>query len=465
MKDRMKQLLPNDRMKIIKNESFYQNADTVLTLLYQPLLGMESVALYQALWKESNFRSPQSSLSHHQLMSLLNISLDTFYDARQRLEGLNLMETYKEDGAYTTFYYVLKRPESAEGFFNNPTLAVLLEHHVGKEVFQQLKKRISNQAVLPSNVSKVTKRFDEVFTTLPEEHSKTMNVEKSEEKKEAIETELPLEWMYKMLTQQNVEPKHILTNSNLAFVEKMMKIYDVDYVSLEKALIWAVTEDGTFDRDEFIDMCKDVYHKKHGSVPPRLYRKEEQNSTPVKVQEEPVSTDNASEEGTSEKETELIKHFHTITHRELLEDQSSSGIASFKELEMITSIMETHGLKQPVMNVLVDYVLKKNQNKLSKNYIDTIASHWSRENISTAKQAMDIAKREHHIYQTWQEKKKQTQKKKTDSKEVLPKWFKEQQEEKRSEDEKKHGPPSTDQAEENQEELEAFFKSFSQSKK
>lgn len=44
-------------------------------------------------------------------------------------------------------------------------------------------------------------------------------------------------------------------------MEKMIKIYDVNFLELEKAVMWAVTEASTLDRKEFHAMCKDIYYK------------------------------------------------------------------------------------------------------------------------------------------------------------------------------------------------------------
>lgn len=62
-----------------------------------------------------------------------------------------------------------------------------------------------------------------------------------------------------MLTQQQIKAQLILTQPNIEYIEKMIKIYDVDYLELEKALIWAVNEQQEFDRKEFQDMCKDIF--------------------------------------------------------------------------------------------------------------------------------------------------------------------------------------------------------------
>ncbi|MGP4071322.1 replication initiation and membrane attachment family protein [Piscibacillus sp. B03] len=458
MNERIRHLLPNDRLKIFQKEPFYEDAETVLTLLYQPLISIKGIAVYQALWKESAYQQPQTSISHHQMMNTLNMTLDDFYEARKKLEAIGLLQSYKEEGTYRTLYYILQKPYSAQGFFGDPMLSALLEHHIGRDAYQRLKKRLLSDVILPSNAQSVTHSFDDVFTTInPDQMPQEPVVEETDPS--AIETKLPLEWLHKMLTQQQIKAQSILTQSNLDFMEKMIKIYDVDFLELEKAVIWAVNEKQQFDRKEFQDMCKDIFYKKHGSVPPRLYSKGQ-------VQSEKQPEQKAQNEEPKTKEEQLIQRFNSISHRELLEDLSASGRASMKEVDMLTTIMEEHGLSQPVMNVLVDYVLKRNQNKLSKNYIETIAAHWSREGISQAKEAMQIAKREHHMYETWKQKKNQNQNQKRQqrSKEVLPKWFQDERKQKKQTSEPTKKPVNQHDTKKKREELEAFIKNYSKTK-
>lgn len=47
-----------------------------------------------------------------------------------------------------------------------------------------------------------------------------------------------------------------------------------------------------------------------------------------------------------------------------------------------------------VVNVLLDYVLRKNNNKLATNYIETIAGQWKRAGLKNAKEAMEFAEKE-----------------------------------------------------------------------
>ena len=80
-----------------------------------------------------------------------------------------------------------------------------------------------------------------------------------------------------------------------------------------------------------------------------------------------------------------------------------------------------------MVNVLVDNVLRKTDMKLTKNYVEKIASHWARKNIKTVTEAMELAKMEHRQYAEWAEGNKSgnktNYKKKPIRTEVLPDWF------------------------------------------
>jgi len=65
--------------------------------------------------------------------------------------------------------------------------------------------------------------------------------------------------------------------------------------------------------------------------------------------------------------------------------------------------------------------------KLPKKYVETIADHWVRKNIQTAKEAMELARKEHDKYTTWKNKPQSSAKKTSYTKnrreEKVPDWF------------------------------------------
>ena len=83
---------------------------------------------------------------------------------------------------------------------------------------------------------------------------------------------------------------------------------------------------------------------------------------------------------------------------------------------------------------MIDYVLKKNDNKLTTGFVETIAGQWKRQNIETAADAMAFAEAEH---KKTKEYKAKVETKKTTTKK--PEWFDEKIEKKEisAEEEKK----------------------------
>ena len=86
-----------------------------------------------------------------------------------------------------------------------------------------------------------------------------------------------------------------------------------------------------------------------------------------------------------------------------------------KLLELLLIDLE---LNPAVVNVLIDYVLKKHDNKLTLSYVETIAGQWKRAGVKTAREAMELAEKEH------KKMSKQSSKVKTTNKEAkVPVWF------------------------------------------
>ena len=65
---------------------------------------------------------------------------------------------------------------------------------------------------------------------------------------------------------------------------------------------------------------------------------------------------------------------------------------SKSDLSVLEMLLVDYDLPPGVVNVLIDYVLRINNNKLIKSFIESIAIQWKRSNIKTVEQAMEIAK-------------------------------------------------------------------------
>ena len=88
-------------------------------------------------------------------------------------------------------------------------------------------------------------------------------------------------------------------------------------------------------------------------------------------------------------------------------------------------MIEQH-LNPGIVNVLLSYVLKVNNQRLNKSYIETIVGQWKRLKVETVEDAMHLTEKEHKKIKKMMESKKEKKSiyyKQKNKEESLPEWF------------------------------------------
>lgn len=451
-------LLPVDGFKVIIQGELRLNYQISLTHFYQPLIGIEAVSLYQTLATESLINLEENTThTHHVLMNYMAVSLDKIYQARLKLEGMGLLRVFKKEGTNGDSYlYKLIPPFSPSDFLEDGMLSQLLLHNLGEKKYQQLKDHFSKEVSFDMQ-HEVTAGFNEIFSTnestlqKPEIALHPRKAEKSIHNGPNLETaNVDLEWIRHALRKRMIDPVTILTPANTKLITQMTVLYELASHDLENAIMWAIDENHLLNKSEFKSACHDLSFAGRGGGKIQLSEKQQ-----VEQAEWAVKTTDRSDEDPGNKESQFIHMLETISPKQLLEDLSGGNEASAQDLKMIRDIMAQQGLSAGVMNVLVHYVLLKTDMKLSKAYMEKIASHWSRKNVQTVRQAMHMAKAENTKYQQWG-KSASTRYKGSNSKEVIPEWFKEQKQQ--SKDTKKESMSSAEESSE--EEVSEMIKNY-----
>ena len=120
--------------------------------------------------------------------------------------------------------------------------------------------------------------------------------------------------------------------------------------------------------------------------------------------------------GKDSKRAKLIYTFETTSPYNFLKSKNNGAKPTDRDVKLIESLRIDLELQPAVINVLLDYALMVNNNKLNKNFIETIAGQWKRLNIETAEEAMNQALKE--------SKKKSNSTKTYNKKEtIVPEWF------------------------------------------
>lgn len=380
-----------------------------LTHLYQPLIGIKAVTLYQTLLHEIELQQESTLQTHHTLMNYLNIPLEEIFEARLMLEGIGLLKTYKKSRATNNQYtYILEAPFSPRGFFKDAMLTQLLYHHIGDNKYKTLKDHYIKQESKDLGEN-ITAAFNEVYQTFTPSLEQ-MEMEPTATSSDPDENEIDFSWMGHMLKQRMIPVNKVLTADNRKLIYQMMLLYDLATYEIEKSVLWALTEENLLDTEEFKTACHDLFKSKYNETPIQLVKKKE------------LPKEQTNYKPTTKEEL-LIQELETISPKQLLEDLSSGNHASEQDMRVIREVMTSQGLPSPVMNVLIHYVLLQSNMKLSRAYLEKIASHWSRANLKSAKEAMVFAKKEKDRYQKGAPSK--TSYGKPTSKEIVPDWFKE----------------------------------------
>src|SRR5699024_6766406 len=329
-------------------------------------------------------------------------------------------------------------------------LSQLLFHHLGKDKYNQLKSYYE-QTKSEEKLTSITSSFSDVFQTF-EPHPINVESIASYQKDSSgppIDS-IDFSWIEQMLKQRLIPVKKILNRENKRIIVQMMTLYDLTSYDIEKILLWSLTEENILNVDEFKEACHNMFNSKQPNKSIKLADNQQQKKT---------KTNNKNLDTPKTKEEMLIRELENISPKQLLADLSSGNEASEQDMRMIRDVMTSQGLPSPVMNVLIHYVLLQSNMKLSKAYMEKIASHWSRANLKTAKEAMEFAKKEQSRFQQRNTNKNKNYQRfnKRVSNEVVPDWFKERNAKKVS--------PSNEDAElkdeKEKEELEMLLKKYS----
>ena len=134
----------------------------------------------------------------------------------------------------------------------------------------------------------------------------------------------------------------------------------------------SLNEKGMIDKDSLRKSARNYYRLEHsGNLPSIIYSKQpDYLKTP---------------QGDNSKKAMMIYTFENAHPYQLLKSKYKDGKVIEKDLKLIESLLLDLKLTPGVVNVLIDYVLKVNNQKLNKNYVESIASQWKRLGIKQLK--------------------------------------------------------------------------------
>ena len=398
--------LPADTF-IVTNKTVLNNNDLgILLTLYQPLVGNDSISLYYTLWSYLDKAELLSNeWTHHHLLTNMQITINEIDDARVKLEAIGLLKTYLKKGNINNYIYELYSPMSASEFINNPVLATALYNAIGKLEYE----KIINFYKIPNlnlrGYEDITKNFSDVFgfSNSCVNDNLIYDLRKSRYRNLEILSKVDINTILNLIPDELLNKKTI--NKDMKeYIYNISYIYNFDNDDMISLIRNSINDIHKIDKKQLRENADKYYSFNNlGKLPSLIYKNQ-----PEYLRKQ-INDDS--------KRSKIINMFETTSPDDFINSKYKNSNPTGTDLKIIAHLLLDLNLKPGVVNVLIDYVLKINNNRLSKAYVDTIASQWSKSNIETVEDAMKIAEDE------YKKRKGKNSNIKVIKKEEKPEWF------------------------------------------
>lgn len=346
----------------------------ILYYLYQPLMGSSALHSYMMFYIEGKrmnrnlLPSPLSRIITYTSLSLMELEKNI-----KILEALGLMKTYMKTSNQLTYYvYELLSPLSIKAFFNNPILSSLLTESLSEDDYKKTLQYFKASSEDKSEYEDITSSFTDVFEIAHHKQKRILQVKDVKEKvSQDVEVQYDFESLKRYLVEYQV-PLSLLDESAMKYAGSLALTYSVDPLTLASLIKDSCTSSGldkTYFKTKLKEYCdihetssfKEVYHKQ-----PLQYHSSQNGNDPLTLH---------------------MKYLDTITPYALLKNKQGGSEPVIHDLSIVETLMVQLGLKPAVVNVIIEYVLGNNNNRLSKRYCEAIGSSMARKHVETAMDA------------------------------------------------------------------------------
>lgn len=332
--------------QIVKMNSFSEEDQSYLHLLYYPLIHSEAILVYEILLSLAN---KKEKYDHTFLINLTFFPEAKFERARKMLENFNLLMTYYEPTT-KNWVYQLYPPLNAQEFLTHDTFSRLFLKEMGSKHFDRMKVLFHTDFMDTTNMVNVSSSLDlsklDSWDDSNEALYKTLRP-----KTEDVLRKYPFDFDRFLDGMDRTFPQRIRSSQNLERIAQLASIYGVD----EKKMRGFVTRSLEDNKSrinfaklrEFVMRSRNTFEQRdsHSMAPVKYFSMKQKNA--------PVS-------------------------------QSDKAI--------IEKLCTEYQMPYEVVNVLIDYVLSRTNQQFPKAYVEKVASTWVRLGVDSEAKALEQTK-------------------------------------------------------------------------
>ena len=376
-------ILPADSYVVINKTVITDKDRKIISMLYQPIIGFTATSLYFTLIDDLDKQEIMSEdLTHHHLMSTMQLKLEDIIIAREKLEAVGLLKTYLRKNSINHYAYLLYSPISANEFFNHPILNIVLYNNLGKKEYEKVLNYYKIPRINLKDYEHVTKSFDDVFTsirgTILEAND---DITKQDSNNILINKGIDFNLIISSIPESQLNDK-CFTKDVKDLINALSFTYNLNTLDMQNLIRNSINEKGLIDKTTLRKSCRDYYQfENNGNLPTLIYNKQ-----PDYLKKP---------QGDNSKWAKMVYTFENLTPYQFLKAKYKGAEPTDRDKRLIESLLVEQKLNPGVVNVLIAYVLNINNQQLKKSYVETIAGQWKRLNIETVEEAMQITEKEH----------------------------------------------------------------------
>lgn len=359
----------------IRVASLITNVDKDSLLdLYQPIIGAQAAILYLTLLKQKRNADGGNIFKIEQLLKSMQMTASEFYSARKYLEAVGLIRTYESVAEDVRCYiYVIYSPKSPKAFFDDVLFKGLLILSIGEKEAKRLANKYKVNLIIPAEYKEVSASFVDVFNLDYDDPSFSKDFGSNLIGRDHGRANL--EFNYDLFFGYVKENSGIDVSSfkkkDMREISRISALFGLDEKKMASIVI-----------DEYIT---------EGQV--HLDFEKIKNRAEQEIRYAQVTGIGKSKVSGDSELASKIRMMEEVAPAKFLQYLQQGTKPARSDIAIVNSLSKDYGFNSGIINVIVEYVLYKNNNVLSKNYCEKIAASLAREKVCSTVDAMNYLKK------------------------------------------------------------------------
>lgn len=348
----------------VMTSSFCSSEDIkTLSLLYQPLIGPNSLGCYLMLSNLVNPTNLQTDIYKMQyLLDILNFNVETLTNVLDKLNAIGLLTTYEKDNIYL---FRLNMPLKPRQFFLDTILGPYLKSEVGDKNFDQLFSYFSSSEVTKKGYKNITKAFDQVYKTKVYEpiSSEKFIIGRKNNGGVIIKDAFDFETFYEGLPIR-LKKRRIFTKKVISQIASVMYVYNFTEREMIRILSSAYDEENN-----------KIFAEKIGLLA-REYFEKNYTESQITFEKQPEVAD----------EVDL----RTLKPQDIIAVIGGKMTNNSVALETIRKFIERNAVDIGLINGVIIASIKYTGHVPSLVYLEKVLADWLSKGIKTGKDALRV---------------------------------------------------------------------------